>query len=117
MDNATLLSGTPEIAPGCVALTFDDGPGPKSPELARLLPDGGVPATFFVLGESIRRYGHLLQAYTDCGHTIGLHSEYHRPFTSLVLAKNQLDRCRRRVEEHLGLDCWGETIWHRPPYG
>ncbi|MDQ1738644.1 MAG: peptidoglycan-N-acetylglucosamine deacetylase [Pseudonocardiales bacterium] len=117
MDTATILSGTPAIAPGCVALTFDDGPGPKSAELARLLRDEGVPATFFVLGESIKRYGAMLQAYVDCGHTIGLHSEYHRPFTSALLAADQLAKCRRRVEQHLGLDYFGDTVWHRPPYG
>lgn len=117
MNNALVLSGTPAIAPGCVALTYDDGPGPKSAELAGLLRDEGVPATFFVLGESIERYGPELQSYVDGGHTIALHSEYHRPFTSVELAKDQLDKCRKRVEEHLGADFFGDTIWHRPPYG
>lgn len=118
MDNATVLSGTPAIAPGCVSLTFDDGPGPKSAELARLLRDEGVPATFFVLGESVRRYGSELQALVDCGHTIGVHSEYHRPFTSVFLAQDQLDKCRARVEQHLGPDYYlNKPIWHRPPYG
>jgi peptidoglycan/xylan/chitin deacetylase (PgdA/CDA1 family) len=117
MDTATILSGTPVLAPGRVALTYDDGPGPKSAELARLLRDEGVPATFFVLGESIRRYGPVLQDIVDCGHTIGLHSEYHRPFTSALLAADQLRKCRRRVEEHLGADHFGDTVWHRPPYG
>lgn len=117
MDHATVLSGTPAIEPGCVSLTFDDGPGPKSAELAQLLRDEGVPATFFVLGESIRRYGPVLSAYADCGHTIGLHSEYHRPFSSVPLAADQLGKCRKRVEHHLGPDYFGDTIWHRPPYG
>ena len=53
-DVPRLLCGTPELPPHCVALTFDDGPGPRSAELARLLRDEGVPATFFVLGESVR---------------------------------------------------------------
>lgn len=118
MDNATVLSGTPAIAPGCVSLTFDDGPGPRSAELARLLRDEGVPATFFVLGESVEHYGSVLRTYADCGHTIGLHSEYHRPFTSVDLAQDQLDRCRARVEQHLGPDYYlNKPIWHPPPYG
>ena len=49
-DVPRLLCGTPELPPDCVALTFDDGPGPRSAELARLLRDEGVPGTFFVLG-------------------------------------------------------------------
>lgn len=117
MDNAALLSGTPAIAPGCVALTYDDGPGPVSGELARLLRDEGVPATFFVLGESIERRGEVLAELVDCGHAIGLHSEYHRPFTSVELAKDQLDKCRARVDRQLGPDFLGATPWHRPPYG
>lgn len=53
-DGPRLLCGTPELPPRCVALTFDDGPGPRSAELSRLLRDEGVPGTFFVLGESVR---------------------------------------------------------------
>src|SRR5436190_423230 len=71
-DVARLLCGTPELPPHCVALTFDDGPGPRSAELARLLRDEGVPGTFFVLGESVERYGDVLDTYRDCGHGIAL---------------------------------------------
>ena len=117
MDEPTLLSGTPAMAPGCVALTFDDGPGPASAGLARLLRDEGVPATFFVLGESIERHGPVLRAYAECGHTIGLHGEDHRPFSSVQVAREQLDSCRRRVEHHLGQGYLGAGIWYRPPYG
>lgn len=118
MTDACMLSGTPSLPAGKVVLTYDDGPGPKSAELARLLRDEGVPATFFVLGESIRRYGEVLADIADCGHTIALHSEYHRPFTSLVLANDQLGKCRRRVEQHLGADYFADKpIWYRPPYG
>ncbi len=118
MNSAALLSGTPILPAGCVALTYDDGPGPRSAELARLLRDEQVSATFFVLGESIRLYGEVLTEIAGCGHTIGLHSEYHRPFTSLLLAKDQLAKCRRRVEQHLGRDYFADQpIWYRPPYG
>lgn len=118
MNDACVLSGTPTLPAGRVALTYDDGPGPRSAELARLLRDEEVPATFFVLGESIRRYGEVLAEIADCGHTIGLHSEFHRPFTSILLAKDQLDKCRRRVEQHLGEDYFTDKpIWYRPPYG
>ncbi len=118
MDDATLLSGTPTLAPGSVVLTYDDGPGPKSAELARLLREEGVPATFFVLGESIRHYGEELHAYVEAGHTVALHSEYHRPFTHPLVAKDQLAKVRGRVEQHLGADFFaGRQPWYRPPYG
>jgi len=116
-ETATLLSGTPTLPPRSVALTFDDGPGPKSAELARALRDEGVPATFFVLGESIERYGEALAAHRDCGHAIALHSDVHEAFTSVSLAERQLARCRERIAEHLGDDALGATPWYRPPYG
>ena len=107
-----LLSGTPELPPNCVALTFDDGPGPRSAELARLLRDQGVPGTFFVLGESVARYGHVLDTYRDCGHVIGLHGDRHRRFRSPGDAAGELRRCAERISGYLT-----GTAWFRPPYG
>jgi thioesterase domain-containing protein/peptidoglycan/xylan/chitin deacetylase (PgdA/CDA1 family) len=112
-DDATrLLCGTPELPPHSVALTFDDGPGPRSAELARLLCDEGVTGTFFVLGESVERHGHALDTYRDCGHAIGLHGDRHRPFKSAEHAAGELRRCAERISGYLG-----DTAWFRPPYG
>jgi peptidoglycan/xylan/chitin deacetylase (PgdA/CDA1 family) len=111
-DTALLLCGTPALPPGCVALTFDDGPGPHSAELSLMLRDEGVPATFFVLGESLERYGQALDVYRECGHVIALHGEFHRPFTSVRLAAHQLRRCRQRLDGYLD-----GTVWFRPPFG
>jgi peptidoglycan/xylan/chitin deacetylase (PgdA/CDA1 family) len=112
MANALVLSGTPKLPAGAVALTYDDGPGPRTVELAELLCEQAVPATFFLLGESLERYGHLLDTYSANGHAIGLHGQQHRPFSSLSRALDQLSRCREQVADHLG-----ETVWFRPPYG
>lgn len=112
MDNTCVLSGTPRLAAGCVALTFDDGPGPRTAELAQLLRAEQVPATFFVLGESIERYGEVLDTVRDCGHPIGLHAEDHHPFESAELAADQLAACRARIPDYLS-----EPTWYRPPYG
>ncbi|HET6209267.1 MAG TPA: polysaccharide deacetylase family protein [Jatrophihabitans sp.] len=112
MDAVRLLSGTPKLAPGQVSLTFDDGPGPRTVELTELLAERDVPATFFLLGESIERYGHLLGTYRATGQAIGLHGERHRPFSSVARALDQLARCRARLPGHLT-----EPVWFRPPYG
>src|SRR5215472_2689981 len=111
-DVSRLLCGTPELPPHCVALTFDDGPGPRSAELSRLLHDEGVPGTFFVLGESVERYGHVLDTYRDCGHVIGLHGDRHRLFRSAGDAAGELRRCAERISGYLT-----GTAWFRPPYG
>ncbi|HET7018257.1 MAG TPA: alpha/beta fold hydrolase [Streptosporangiaceae bacterium] len=107
-----LLCGTPELPPRCVALTFDDGPGPQSAELARLLRDEGIPGTFFVLGESVERHGEALEVYRDCGHVIGLHGDRHRPFKSPEHAIREVSQCAERIAGFLG-----ERPWFRPPYG
>jgi thioesterase domain-containing protein/peptidoglycan/xylan/chitin deacetylase (PgdA/CDA1 family) len=111
-DVSRLLCGTPELPPHRVALTFDDGPGPRSAELARLLRDEGVPGTFFVLGESVERHGDVLDTYRDCGHVIGLHGDRHRPFASAEHAAGELTRCAERISGYLG-----DAVWFRPPYG
>jgi len=111
-DTTLLLCGTPVLPPRCVALTYDDGPGPRSAELSLMLGDEGVPATFFVLGESVERYGQALDTYRDCGHVIALHGEFHRPFTSAGQAADQLGRCRQRIAGYVD-----GTVWFRPPYG
>lgn len=111
-DGVRLLCGTPELTPGTVVLTFDDGPGPQSAELARMLRDEGAPGTFFVLGESVERHGGALDTFQECGHTIGLHADQHRPFTSAGHAAAQISRCAERVSGYLG-----GTVWFRPPYG
>jgi thioesterase domain-containing protein/peptidoglycan/xylan/chitin deacetylase (PgdA/CDA1 family) len=111
-DSARVLCGTPALPPRCVALTFDDGPGPRSAELALLLRDEGVPGTFFVLGENVERFGSALDTYRECGHVIGLHGDRHRPFGSAAHAAGELSRCAERISGYLG-----DTMWFRPPYG
>ena len=107
-----VLSGTPELPRRCVALTFDDGPGPRTAELARLLRDEGVPGTFFLLGESIERHRDALDAIRDCGHAIALHAELHHPFRSASHAADELRQCADRLSGYLG-----DMPWFRPPYG
>jgi thioesterase domain-containing protein/peptidoglycan/xylan/chitin deacetylase (PgdA/CDA1 family) len=107
-----LMCGTPELPPGTVALTYDDGPGPRSAELARLLRDEGVTGTFFVLGESVARHGDALETFAECGHVIGLHGDRHRPFSSPGHAAGELSRCAERISGYLG-----DRTWYRPPYG
>jgi peptidoglycan/xylan/chitin deacetylase (PgdA/CDA1 family) len=112
-----VLSGTPRLAPRSVALTFDDGPGPKSAQLARMLRDEGVSATFFVLGESVERYGEVLAGHLAHGHSIGLHGQQHEPFVSAQVAADQLRMCRERVVAQVGEAALGPRAWFRPPYG
>jgi peptidoglycan/xylan/chitin deacetylase (PgdA/CDA1 family) len=68
------------VAPGTVALTFDDGPSPAfTPKLLGHLAKAKVFATFYVLGVNVVAPGgaDTLKATFDAGHTIALHSNTH----------------------------------------
>ncbi len=101
---------------GHLALTFDDGPDPVStPRVLAALDDLGWRATFFVLGDAVRRAPGLLGEITAAGHEVGLHGDTHR---YLLLrdpwaAYDDLRRGRDTVAEALGT----VPSWFRPPYG
>jgi peptidoglycan/xylan/chitin deacetylase (PgdA/CDA1 family) len=62
-----------------VALTFDDGPDPRStPKFLSTLDDLGVKATFFVLGRMLARAPDLGRDLLAAGHEIALHGWSHR---------------------------------------
>src|SRR4051812_4444117 len=65
--------------PGTVGLTFDDGPHPRAtPAVLELLAERGATATFFVVGEQVRRTGTLVDDIVAAGHCIALHGDRHR---------------------------------------
>lgn len=71
-----------------INLTFDDGPDPQTTrELLVVLADENVKATFFFIGENIRRYPDLVEAAHKAGHTIANHSMSHPFLPSLNLRK------------------------------
>ncbi len=61
-----------------VFLTFDDGPVPEvTPWVLDTLDRYGVKATFFMVGENVRRYPHLLDEVRRRGHSYGNHTMHH----------------------------------------
>ncbi|MFS8884560.1 polysaccharide deacetylase family protein [Synechococcus sp. H70.2] len=102
-----------------VALTFDDGPHPQhTPALLQVLQEFQVPATFFVLGERVQRWPHLVRQIRQQGHGIGLHGWQHRSFTQL--SRSELHSSLRRSQAALVAACGGipeEYRAVRPPNG
>ena len=75
---ALALPRTLPAAPG-VALTFDDGPHPEgTPAILELLARHRATATFFVVGEQVRRRPALLARIRAQGHQVALHGDRHR---------------------------------------
>ena len=71
-----------------VALTFDDGPGPYTAQILRVLERTRTPATFFVIGEWARRYPEIVRAEARAGEEVGDHTDTH-PVMSLLPAAEQ----------------------------
>ena len=67
-----------------VAITFDDGPDPRStPALLRLLQTYQITGTFFVTGEKAAHHPELIMEILSLGHLIGNHSYSHDNFIML----------------------------------
>lgn len=61
-----------------VFLTFDDGPVPEvTPWVLDQLDRYGALATFFMVGDNVRRYPALARRVADAGHTVGNHTMHH----------------------------------------
>jgi peptidoglycan-N-acetylglucosamine deacetylase len=60
-----------------IALTFDDGPSPGTPEVLRYLRERGVVATFFQCGLLVERHPAIARQVTAEGHEIGNHTWSH----------------------------------------
>jgi peptidoglycan/xylan/chitin deacetylase (PgdA/CDA1 family) len=103
--------------PGQVALTFDDGPSPRTtPRVLDILRAEGVTATFFVLGERAAAEPALLRRIRDEGHTIGNHTWDHPDLGRVSSAEvdAQLRRARDAIERAVGPL---PLAVFRPPYG
>lgn len=61
-----------------VYLTFDDGPIPEAtPFILDTLAQFGAHATFFMVGDNVRKYPSLYQQVVEEGHRIGNHTYNH----------------------------------------
>lgn len=68
---------------GTYSLTFDDGPGPRTEELANYLGDKGIVATFFINGKNAPGYESALATIKARGHILANHTQNHEDMTSL----------------------------------
>jgi peptidoglycan-N-acetylglucosamine deacetylase len=102
--------------PGHVALTFDDGPDPRStPEFARMLAAREVHATFFMLGSMVAKAPGLAAEIAAAGHEIGVHGWDHRylPARTPRAARSDLTRATELIASVTGT----RPRLFRPPYG
>jgi len=107
-----------DAAARTVALTFDDGPGPATPQVLDVLQRAGVRATFFVVGQHAAANPEMLQRIVAGGHVLGDHTWSHRiPSVAAGWKRSRLaveiERTRRAIFDATGL----EPCLFRPPGG
>ncbi len=67
----------------CVALTFDDGPGPYTDRLLQILKDNDAKATFFLIGNKVAANPAGAKRIADAGMEIGSHTWEHPNMTTI----------------------------------
>jgi peptidoglycan/xylan/chitin deacetylase (PgdA/CDA1 family) len=67
----------------CVALTFDDGPGPYTDRLLQILEDDNAKATFFLIGNKVAANPDGAKRIAEAGMEIGNHTWEHPNMTAI----------------------------------
>lgn len=93
-----------------IYITFDDGPIPiVTPFVIKTLKIHKAPATFFCIGDNIRKHPEVFQQLLDEGHSIGNHTYNHLKgwVTEDDVYLENVKKCNLLVKSNL----------FRPPYG
>jgi len=116
----SVLAYTPFVKEGSarvrdIALTFDDGPGPYTPQVLSVLESYHVKATFFVIGKMLRYFSASTVREIEDGDVIGDHTETH-PMMASLSAHEQYEELFEQIAriELLG---GKRPVLFRPPYG
>jgi peptidoglycan-N-acetylglucosamine deacetylase len=109
------------MAPKTLALTFDDGPGPRTGELSTYLKAEGIQAGFFVNGRQLLNGTATLAQLVADGHVVANHTENHpsltagfggtRPDDPTVIA--ELEQTDVKIAPFVT----NERLLFRPPFG
>jgi peptidoglycan/xylan/chitin deacetylase (PgdA/CDA1 family) len=117
---SSVLAYTPFVRHGGtrgneVALTFDDGPGPYTPQILSLLERMRVHATFFAIGRMERYFSASTAREIEDGDVVGDHTEDHSALAHL----SAHDQHEQLLEQILRIELLGgqRPMLFRPPYG
>ena len=107
-----------------VYLTFDDGPIPEAtPFILETLAEHGIKATFFMVGDNVRKHPELYEKVVAAGHRIGNHTFNHiGGFRHTITTyKANADKADQLLHTDLfrpphGWMRWDQYIWLRRKY-
>ena len=110
-----------------IYLTFDDGPIPEvTPWVLDKLDQFGVKATFFMVGDNVRKHPDIFRMVVERGHGIGNHTMHHIKFFDRntlrymddVREADQIMIDNLPDKEHFSLSKNGkQSRLFRPPHG
>lgn len=93
-----------------VFLTFDDGPIPEvTPWVLDLLEQYGIKATFFCVGDNVRKHPETFKMVVERGHSVGNHTMHHLQGAKVTTRRYVADI----MEAHALID----SPLFRPPHG
>jgi peptidoglycan-N-acetylglucosamine deacetylase len=98
-----------------IALTFDDGPSESTPAVLELLAGHHARATFFMVGQNVRRLPEIAKQVAAAGHEIGNHTDSHPPlyFKSPEFIEAEIARAQESIAGITGVT----PAYFRAPYG
>ena len=88
----------------CVALTFDDGPGPFTDRLLQILKDNDAKATFFLIGNKVAANPAGAKRIADAGMEVANHTWEHPNMTTIPpeLISGQLSKANEAITAATG---------------
>ncbi len=97
-----------------VSLTFDDGPGPFTPQMLSVLERDQVPATFFEVGEEVARYPQYSRMAAAAGYPVENHTWSHPDLSTIPASSvaSQIDTTQAVIRAATGTT----PRCVRPPY-
>ena len=103
-----------------IYLTFDDGPIPGvTPWVLEQLKSYNAKATFFCIGENVKKYPNIFRQVIAEGHEVGNHTYNHLDGwrTSVAAYLENTEKAQEIMEQELPPDKIRKNSLFRPPYG
>jgi len=97
-----------QLPKNTVYLTFDDGPDPiYTPQILDILDAFQIKATFFMVGNHVRKYPDIALDVYLRGHTVGNHTQTHKRWCEKMsldsFLKYEFNPCQEELKNALGV--------------
>ncbi|MBP2350720.1 peptidoglycan/xylan/chitin deacetylase (PgdA/CDA1 family) [Kribbella aluminosa] len=113
---AAVTPGPTPLPTKYVVLTFDDGPDAEyTPKVLGVLAKYDAKATFFEVGQNVRKHPELTKRIHDAGHSVQNHTWDHRDLRKLTAAKFQQEVTS--TDQAIRVQIGSTPGCLRPPYG